>query len=314
MNQVYIGQILAIDLIENADRIVQATVFCGTGGTWKGVVEKGQFQVGDICEVYLQDSILPEVERFNFLSRKRIKIAKFRGAYSECLIMPLSFEMGETFHVGDDITERMQVTKYEKPVPLNANITGRFPSFIPKTDEPNFQRVPELVQALQGQAYYVTQKLDGTSITLYNQNSYHVCSRNYTLQDTGLFNAYKTFPEGYAIQMEYVGPGIQSNPLELKARQGFVFNVYEIATRRYLDRDALLAFTEQYGLSLVPTLQVANNFDADDNRLREMSVGAYPNGKPQEGIVIRPFREQVVMTGEGEKRLSFKVVNAEYKG
>lgn len=310
MKQAYIGRIIQIDPIENADRIEQATVVCGEGGKWKGVTVKGQFGVGDLCEVYLQDSIMPDTERFTFLKSKTIRIAKLRGAYSECLIMPLTI----TGIVGDDISETMGITKYVKPLPLSADIIAPFPSYIPKTDEPNFQTVPELVRAIQGQSVYVTQKMDGTSITIANCNGWHICSRNYEIKDTGFFDAYKTFPEGYAIQMELCGEGIQSNPAGIKGKQGFVFNVYDIEKHWYLDYCDVVDFAFNYKLEIVPIVCVINHFDADEQRLRELSVGKYKNGKAQEGVVIRPLREQVIATTEGEKRLSFKVINAEYKG
>lgn len=310
MAQAHIGKVIQIDAIENADRIEQATVVCGAGGKWKGVTVKGQFAVGDLCEVYLQDSIMPDTERFAFLKSKIIRIAKLRGAYSECLIMPLTVEG----NVGYDISFQMGVTKYTKPLPLSADIKGNFPIFIPKTDEPNFQTVPELVKALRGQSAYATQKMDGTSITIYNQDGWHICSRNYEIADTGLFEPYKTFPEGYAIQMELVGEGIQSNPAGIKGKQGFVFNVYDIEKRRYMDVEDAAEFVCKYNLKFVPVVEMFREFDADESALRDLSVGKYDNGKAQEGIVVRPMKEQQVETSEGWKRLSFKVINAEYKG
>lgn len=310
MAQAHIGKIIQIDAIENADRIEQATVVCGAGGKWKGVTVKGQFGVGDLCEVYLQDSIMPDTERFAFLKSKTIRIAKLRGAYSECLIMPLTVDG----NVGYDISFQMGVTKYTKPLPLSADIKGNFPIFIPKTDEPNFQTVPELVKALCGKPAYVTQKMDGTSITIYNQDGWHICSRNYEIADTGLFDPYKTFPEGYAIQMEFVGDGIQSNPAGISGKRGFVFNVYEIEKRRYLNYVEAMDFALQYRLDFVNTICTFHSFDADETALRNLSVGKYANGKAQEGIVVRPTIEQQVETSEGWKRLSFKVINAEYKG
>lgn len=309
MGQAYIGRIIKTEAIENADRIEQSTVVCGGGGKWKGVTVKGQLQVGDLCEVYLQDSIMPSTERFAFLKSRIIKIAKLRGAYSECLIMPLTVE-GE---IGTDISTLMGIEKYQKPLPLSADIVAPFPVFIPKTDELNFQTAPELVRALVGQPAYVTQKMDGTSITIYNLNGYHICSRNYEIQDTGLFDPYKTFLEGYAIQMEFAGEGIQSNPLGLKGKKGFVFNVYDIDAHCYLDYYDAIKFVAAAGLSFVPLVKTVDSFALNEDALRELSVGKYPNGKPQEGIVVRSIKEESVMTVDGMKRLSFKVINAEYK-
>ncbi len=35
---VYIGKIIAMEAIEGADFIASATVICGKGGKWKGIV------------------------------------------------------------------------------------------------------------------------------------------------------------------------------------------------------------------------------------------------------------------------------------
>ena len=48
---VYVGKIIAIDAIPNADQIVSATVVCGTGGKWNGVVRKAELGLNDLCEV-----------------------------------------------------------------------------------------------------------------------------------------------------------------------------------------------------------------------------------------------------------------------
>ena len=68
--------------------------------------------------------------------------------------------------VGTDVTERLGVRKHEKPVPVGmaGDPVGPFPSFIPKTDEENFQRVPELV-ARMVEGWCASIKHDGTSCT-----------------------------------------------------------------------------------------------------------------------------------------------------
>jgi len=81
---VYVGKVIALDPIENADKIVCATVVCGEGGKWRGVVRKAEFEVGSMCDVFLPDAQIPEDRReeFKFLesSGYRVKMRKFRGA------------------------------------------------------------------------------------------------------------------------------------------------------------------------------------------------------------------------------------------
>lgn len=314
---VYVGKIIEVKEIPNANKIEAVTAVCGSGGKWSGVVQKNQFVVGDLCEVYLQDSLLPQIPKFSFMEKHkyRIKMSRFLGVPSEALIMPLTIDG----YVGYDITDLVGVIKYEKPMPayIGGDIMGNFPSFIPKTDEPNFQRVPEMIQALQGQKYYATIKMDGSSGTMFNHDGrFGVCSRNYELKQTNN-NAFwrialkyeGLLPSGYAVQFEVAGPGIQGNPIGLKEVQMFAFNVYDIVDHKYLDFQMFRKFCYEYDIPMVPVISWGLRFDLNDDGLRNYAEQKYSNGKPAEGIVIRPLIEQRI---NGD-RLSFKVINLQYR-
>ena len=137
-----IGKIIATAPIDGADRIQQATVVCGTSGKWQGVVGK-DISIGDIVMVFLQDAILPPDPRWAFMEKHhwRVRMARFKGVPSECLIVP----DGSNMPPGTDMTEALGVTKYEKPIPagMAGDMVGAFPGFIPKTDETNFQAVDD---------------------------------------------------------------------------------------------------------------------------------------------------------------------------
>ena len=319
---VYVGKVLSIAPIPGADFIESLTVGLGPGGKWMGTARKGDFAMGDACEVYLQDSILPKEERFAFMERYnyRVRMARFKGVPSECLIMPLTRLDSQ---IGDDITVMSGVEKYEKPVPAawrHGETYGTFPHFIPMTDEVNFQKVSHVREALNGQAYYVTQKIDGMSVTMYRyKDHFGVCSRRLEKKDTPndplwqlarKYSLDKTLPEGYAIQMEVAGPGIQKNPLGLKELTPFVFDVYLINEQRYEGFDTLCAWRHDLVIPLVEVLAVGEyyNFLTDD-QLRTMAEETYPNGRQQEGIVIRSMKYQTYL----RDRMSFKVINLLYK-
>ena len=65
---VYVGKIIAIDAIPNADQIVSATVICGQGGKWKGVVRKADMGLNDLCLVFLPDALIPECDDMRFMA------------------------------------------------------------------------------------------------------------------------------------------------------------------------------------------------------------------------------------------------------
>lgn len=319
-----IGKIVSLLSIPDADRIEAAVVICGKAGRWSGVIVKGIFQEGDLAEVYLQDCIVPAADpRFEFMSKHRfiVKMARFRGTPSECLILPISESTRGITEIGADIASLMGCVKYEKPLPANmaGDALGNFPGFILKTDELNFQTARHLVDALVGKPYYITEKADGSSATCYKyEGHFGCCSRNLELKDTPnntiwqiarKYDLANLLSEGFAIQFECVGPGIQSNPMGLKQVEPRLFNLYSIQARRYLCEIDLRMQAQALNMPLVGFVQSGDSFPAyTDDELRKLAEGLYPNGKQREGIVIRPLTETQVM---GE-RLSFKVINLLY--
>lgn len=320
IGQVYIGQVISVSSIPNADSIEAVEVVCGVGGKWRGVVPKGQFVIESPCQVYLPDSLLPQTSEFAFMEKRqwRVRMVRLRGCPSEVLVWPQTIDG----RLGEDVTDQAGVTKYEKPIPLSmaGEMAGPFPGFIPKTDEPNYQRVPEMMEAMKRLRWYATVKLDGASGTVYLKDGHlGVCSRNWEMKDTdnNLFwkcvkdTNLQGIPEGYAVQFEAVGPGIQGNPAGLPQAQPFAFQAYNIQDRYYLDYGTFFDFCKFY---CIPTVEEIGGdlhiFDTDDSLLR-YAEGTYDNGKPREGVVIRPTKEvQMSVTGE---RLSFKVINLQYR-
>jgi RNA ligase (TIGR02306 family) len=330
----YIGKVVEVNPIEGADRIESVVVVCGGGGKWRGTAQKGLHHIDELVEVYIQDAILPQTERFAFMEKHhwRVSMKKFKGVPSECLIMPLdvsywtmaSIESERVTNSGLLIgTIIPNIEKYEKPIPPNmaGEVYGNFPThLIPKTDEPNFQSAPQLVEALKGKRCFITVKCDGCSATFYNHNGHFgCCSRNLELKDSPnnsmwrLARAYgliEKLPNGTAIQAEIVGPGVLKNTMELKEVDMRVFNVYDILNRKYLDYHNFLAFTGAYELPTVPLAYPVGDFNVStEEELRKLAEGNYENGHLREGIVIRPVIEEEVL---GE-RLSFKVINLSYK-
>lgn len=331
---VYIGTVVELSTIPNADRIVLAKVDCLTGGQWLGVVGKDSLAVGSTAEVYLQDSILPSTDtRFDFMASRhyRVRMARFKGVPSECLVFPQSV----AGNPGDDVTEAAGVVKYEKAIPANMRgmVAGDFPSFIPKTDEPNWQKSPALVNALVGKQYYVSLKADGTSCTVANyQGHLYVCSRNLELKDTAenvywqVVHKYEVdtkLPDGMAIQFEVVGPGINKNTMGLASHEMRLFNVYNITERRYLDFAEALHFSELNGFRFVDLLEFPKEPFSLDVDLRKLAEQKYANGAIAEGVVIRPLVEETVkienkndvgdVLSTEYMRLSMKSLNLLYK-
>lgn len=324
-NLAYIGMVTEVLPIPGADRIESLSVVCGTGGKWRGTAVKGEFAAGSLCEVYLQDAVLPEGERYDFMEKygRRVRMVRLRGVPSECLIMPLS-ELTQGYSVGTDIETLVGVTKYEKPVPTSiaGEMAGVFPWFIPKTDEPNFQRVPYMIEALRGSEYYATVKADGSSGTIYwKDGELHCCSRNYELRDRpsaavwqiarkyNLVRLGELCPD-LALQFEIVGPSIQGNPLGLGEVDMRLFNVYDMSVSEYVGMYRMMSVAHDLGIPTVDFVVINDVFNPDsDEDLRKLAECKYANGRQAEGIVVRPLYPMRV----GNERLSFKVLNLLYK-
>jgi len=220
-------------LIEGADKIEAARV-----KGWWIVVQKDQFRVGDSVLYYEIDSFLPVRPEYEFLLKGnkpkkmlfdgkeiegiRLKTIKLKGQISQGLIMPIP----EGLKIPDDgdVSEELGVIKFEIPIPacLTGIIKGSFPAFLPKTDE---ERIQNMVDVLNINTFYVTEKIDGTSTTFYKKDGvFGVCSRNIELvegettqwriaKELDLINK---IPDNFALQGELVGEGIQGNPLKIK--------------------------------------------------------------------------------------------------
>ncbi len=317
-----IGEVKAAHDIEGADRIHSLEVYCGEHGTWRGVASK-DIHEGDSVVVFLQDALLPSDDpRFAFMAshKFRVKMCRFKGAPSEALIVPNDSNIHT---VGADVTSLYRVQKYEKPIPesMNGEALGAFPTYAcPITDEPNFQTVPHMVERMAQDPFYITEKADGTSCTVWNDaNGLHVCSRNYELREFSTSHPEKSntywrmarkfamhdLPHDLFFQMEIVGPNIQGNPLGLNEHSIRVFSIYDSKNRKYLPYSALKELCEEWELPTARLISLSEPWDhvPSSEELQKLAEIRYPNGRHGEGIVIRAQ----------DSSWSFKVINLLYK-
>lgn len=323
-----IKKIESIHPIEGADAIERAVI-----GGWNVVVKKGEFEEGDACVYFEIDSLLPEWPEFEFLRKSswrenlgkyRLKTAKLRGVISQGLALPLSTfadKITDT-RIGTDLTEVLGIEKYEVPIPasLSGDVKGKFPSFIPKTDEERIQNVPEILKRHQDTEFVITEKLDGTSSTYYWYNGeFGFCGRNWEFKPT-TENTYSQIAKKYnlenglremnlAIQGEILGPGIQGNKYKLNEHKFFAFHAYNIDEQRYLDHEEFIKVCDVLKVEHVPVLNewivFKNGTTVED--LLDLAEGmSYLYKTNREGIVIKSKVEQ---TDPETGRLSFKVIS-----
>lgn len=326
-----IQKVININPIEGADRIEHVKVL-----GWWVVSKKGEFSIGDLCVYFEVDSIVPEKEWSEFLRNKnfRLKTIKLRGALSQGLVVPLSIDDRlSKFSEGDDVTELLEVKKYEPVLPNVQNMAGAFISSVPKTDEMRIQSVPEVIEEIKGKEFYATIKLDGTSATYAKFNGeFYVCSRNWRIKEGNnrywrmakKYNLEQIIPDNVSLQGEICGPGIQGNKLSISQEDIFFFNYFKIG-EGYKNYNTLNKFCSKCNLKPVPLFMVvtgedAKTFDHNIDKWIERAKGEYGHDldiwfdrqknikvHQREGLVIRPVEEVYSRILKG--RLSFKVIN-----
>ena len=207
--------ISSIQPIPGADVIATATI-----QGWQVIVKKSEFNVGDLCLFFEIDSFLPIEPRYEFLKKStkfnntegyRLKTMKLRNVLSQGLALPLTmFPEIQNPKFDYDYSHVLNVIKYDnelqaysqKPGVKPGKTKGKFPNFIPKTDQPRIQNLVSYFDSLTNEEFEETLKLDGSSMTCYkitttpslwdkikaffgcNFKPYHfgVCSRNLELK------------------------------------------------------------------------------------------------------------------------------------
>ncbi len=248
-----IRKIDAITPIENADAIE-----CAQVGGWQVVIKKGEFQVGQLATYFEIDSWIPEpIAPFLCRDRReyqgivgaRLRTVKLRGQISQGLLIPLA---NPNWQEGDDVTDLLGIQKFEPPVPaqLSGLVRGDFPARIPKTDQERIQNLGEALQdwVAQNLHWEVTEKLDGSSMTVYWMNGeFGVCSRNLDLiessdntlwriaRERDMESQLRALGRELALQGELIGENIQKNPYQLKGQDFYLFDVYDIRQGRHLN-------------------------------------------------------------------------------
>lgn len=276
--------------IEGADAIECAVIDGWTVVVKKGEFEQGRLAV--YCEIdsWIPTELAPflskgtEPREYNGVKGERLKTIRLRGQLSQGLLLPCSIltekmveicgnPMGGLITEGDDVTELLGIQKWEAPIAacLSGLVKGNFPTAVPKTDQERVQNLKrQLAEWVDSyRTWEVTEKYDGSSATFYLpwEGDFEVCSRNLSLKkdENNTFwkvaiandiaqKMYEMGLNGYAIQGELIGEGIQKNRYGIKGHEFFVFDIYCVTSGMYLTSSARQTIAEALGLKHVPVL------------------------------------------------------------
>lgn len=322
--------VVAIDAVEkhpNAD----ALDICTIGG-WRCVTKLNEYVPGDLAVYCSIDSFIPhdlapflsngsQPREYHGVLGNRLRTVKLRGQVSQGLLLPLSSATQFTeapLQAGDDVSELLNIQKYEPPVPaqLAGEARGVFPSFIQKTDQERLQNLAhgeESVWSIQPSTWEVTEKLDGASMTVYVcRDDQGVCSRNYNLRETQgnslwetarrlcLLEKLATTGRELALQGELIGHGVQGNPYKISGHDFRVFDIFDIDSGQYLLPHERTQLCEQLEITHVPVLYTA------DHLLPMWELLKSAEGKSQ--LFSKAEREGLVYK-HAHKQVSFKAIS-----
>jgi RNA ligase (TIGR02306 family) len=253
------------------------------------------------------DALVPtEHPTFAFLDgHPRIKARKFRGVFSQGLLVPAP----EGAQLGDDLADYFGVTKYEPPEPMSTGGEIAPPPSIPVpiyTDIEHLRRYAHLF--VPGEMVVVTEKVHGANGRWCLVDGQIHAGSHYQWKIADAVNIwwkvvtprFRSFldalPEGYVVFGEVYG-SVQS----LKYGHGLgkvsfvMFDIFDTHNSAYLDWQELAKW--QYAaksldsIESVPALAVMPfNLDAI-LQMAEQDSWLYP-GQIMEGVVVRPIKER----------------------
>jgi len=346
----HVEKIINIEPIDGADKIEVATVL-----GWKCVIaKKDNYKIGDLV-VYIEvDSRVPDISIFEFLRDRnfKVKTIKLRKQISQGLIVPILTLPKGKYVEGTDVTKELGITKILSETEEKDKLVYKssknsiviyfmrfkwfrklreklikpekmkYPTYLSKTDEERIQNIPQMLTQYKDKLFYVTEKIDGQSLTLYKHgNKYGVGSRNWILlkEDNSswwtiannikykevLNSIFKYYSSAKTIilQGEILGPNIQSNKYKLTNFDFYAFNI--IVDNVQLSYDEMKLILDKVNVESVICL--------DDNFILPETVDElveYSKGKSKLMSTIE--REGIVIRLKEDAKVSFKVINPNF--
>lgn len=282
------------------------------------IIRTGEWSEGDIAVYVPIDSVVPTRDaRFAFLASKaksdgsyRVRAMRLRGVFSMGLLVRPEPDMVE----GEEVRERIGVTVYEPPEDggngrIEDGQMERDPGFLPVYDIESLRKWQRVLA--DGEEVVLTEKVHGANGRFaFHQGRLWVATRttyrkpvdeagegsmwSKVAADLDLERRLSAFP-GFAVYGEVYG---QVQDLKYGVGVGgrgarlVVFDILEIATRRWLDYDEQLAMAAAMGLPTVPMLYRG----PWSPELMSHAEGATVLGNGahvREGFVLRPVKERV---------------------
>jgi len=307
-------EIKEIEKHPNADSLSITKVF-----DYPVVIRTSDFKIGDKAIYIPIDSVVPDRPEWAFLQgHMRIKAKKLRGIFSQGMLIAAT----SSSTVGEDVTERLGIYKYEPPLTPASGLGGdneQDPGFIPKyTDIENLRRYHDVL--IEGEEVILTEKVHGCcSRFTYNQDRLWVGSHGQIKKmdpnnlwwklanEYKLGDKLKNYP-GKVVYGEGYGR-VQDLRYGLKDQvKLIIFDVFDLNKGSYMKWDDMEPFVKELGLDIVPVLY-RGPWNKDLFKHAE-GKSTLCNDHCREGFVVRPVEERydrrvgrVVLKLHGEEYL-----------
>ncbi len=168
-----------------------------------------------------------------------------------------------------------------------------------------------------GHWYEVTEKLDGSSMTVYSHDGViGVCSRNLDLRESadntfwrvareqGLIDFVSAMSLAHqrsiALQGELIGEGIQKNPYKIRGQEFRLFDVFDIDRQRYLNPSERAEIAGM--IRSVPIVSATHQLKETIDQLLAMAEG-------MSELAVKSQREGLVFKNVRDPSQSFKVIS-----
>lgn len=210
-----------------------------------------------------------------------------------------------------------------------------WPSWISKTDETRAQSLTYIFDYYQGQKWYMTEKMDGSSMTVaIRKGKILVCSRNQVrkkpkkLSDCNFWKFIiendlerkmkelrKELGFDFYLQGELCGGKIQGNTYQFDKLRWFVFNFYNLERKEYLNFQAIRFVCEDgWGTETVPFLSEFEwTFKSMEDLLKVADgYSVFGDKVLREGVVLRAVDPAPPDKGQSNMR-SLKVISPSFE-
>lgn len=304
----------------NADTLSIAAI---EGSAWQVVVRTADFAPEGTAIYIPVDTVVPETSEFEFLRDKkfRIKAIRLRGEYSYGLLIPNKDDLP----VGEDVTGRIGLKKYEPPVPIDMSgevVPYSEVDWICKyTDVERYENFPDVFE--EREEVVVTEKIHGSNLRVSKKDTDLFVGGHNWMWKEDKRNLYwrairqngfdeillERLPDKVILFGEVYGRKVQNLQYGLTTQKIAFYDAFQEG--RYLDWDEFIELMKETGLSdnIVPLIYKGGY---DSSKIKKLAEGETLLGGEhlKEGVIVKPVRERV----DGQLgRVILKFINPMYE-